>query len=121
MKQQYIFIKTTFKSYHKYDNAPYNYSFLKNLHRHIFHLIIYIEVNIDKDRDIEFFYAKDIIDNLLKHEIFKTSQSCESYSSALYELMKKQTVFKNRKIIINLSEDDENGTVTIFNDNWTKI
>lgn len=83
-------------------------SFLGTPHRHMFHFKISIEVFTD-DRDIEFIQFKRWIERLYSGDILQLDhKSCEMISDELYmEITKK---YPNRKIIIEVSEDGENGS-----------
>jgi len=101
----YIWITTSFEGFHKYPDAPEEVSFLKNEHRHIFHIKVWIEVFHD-DRDIEFILFKRFIDTILLSGNLN-NKSCEMISDQIYDEIKSQ--YPNRKIKIEVSEDLENG------------
>jgi hypothetical protein len=102
----YIWITTQFEGFHKYPDAPKGVEFLKNEHRHIFHLKVFIEV-FHNDRDIEFILFKRYIDSLIKENNFNF-KSCEMISDNLQKQISQK--YPNRKIKIEVSEDDENGS-----------
>lgn len=55
-----IFVKYEFVGYHKWKDAPDEVGFLRNEHRHMFH--VEIEFKIDhNDRDLEFFLMREEI------------------------------------------------------------
>ena len=91
----------------------YDVSFLGTPHRHIFHFNVAIEV-FHNDRDIEFIQFKRWLENLYKGGILELNhKSCEMISDDLYEQI--ATRYPNRKIVITVSEDGENGsTITYF-------
>ena len=91
----------------------YDVSFLGTPHRHIFHFDVSIQV-FHNDRDIEFIQFKRWLENLYKGGILELNhKSCEMISDDLYEQI--ATRYPNRKIIITVSEDGENGsTITYF-------
>ena len=101
----YIWITTSFEGFHKYPNAPEGVDFLKNLHRHIFHLKVFIEVFHD-DRDIEFILFKRFVDTIpLEHNL--NNMSCEMIADYIRDSIADK--YPNRKIKIEVSEDLENG------------
>lgn len=87
-------------------------SFLGVPHRHIFHFRVSIEVFHD-DRDLEFIQFKRWLERLYSEGTIELNhKSCEMISDDLYA----QIVAKwpGRKIIIDVSEDGENGAVTTY-------
>jgi hypothetical protein len=103
---RYIFITTQFEGFHLYKKAPSEVNYLRNKHRHLFHIKVYIEV-MHNDRDIEFITFKHEVENIIK-KIKLKDQSCESTSDKLHEQIKK--IHPQRKMIIEISEDGENGS-----------
>lgn len=101
----YIWITTQFEGFHKYPKAPKGVEFLKNLHRHIFKLRIWIEV-FHNDREIEFILFKRYVESIIKKNNFHY-RSCEMISDDIHKLIKLK--YPNRKIKIEVSEDGENG------------
>ena len=101
----YIWITTQFEGFHKYPNAPDEVSFLRERHRHMFKLKIWIEI-FHNERDLEFIMFKRYVDELLLDNEWDDF-SCEMISDKLYEWIKQD--YPNRKIKIEVSEDGENG------------
>ncbi len=105
---RYIWITTEKEMIHRYLNAPKSVEFLKNLHRHIMKFKVYIAVT-HNDRDIEFIDFKRFIDECLtKIGTNVGAQSCEMISDSLCLMIRKK--YKERDIIIEVSEDGENGS-----------
>jgi len=100
----YIWITTQFEGFHNYPAAPAKVDFLKNLHRHLFKIKVYIEVS-HNERDIEFILFKRFVEKCIP-EVLENS-SCESISDHLYREISK--IYPNKKIKIEVSEDGENG------------
>jgi hypothetical protein len=107
---KYIYITYDFEGFHKYEKAPEEVKYLRNEHRHLFKLKIYIEVFHD-DREIEFFIFKKFIKGLISNNDFNL-KSCEQISDDLHHLI--QNKYANRKIIIDISEDGENGSYIVY-------
>ena len=101
----YIWVTTQFEGFHKYSDAPEEVSFLKNKHRHIFHVKVWIEVG-HNDRDIEFFIFKKQVETLLQNSNLNNS-SCEMIADYVHN--KISLAYPNRKMKIEVSEDGENG------------
>lgn len=107
---------------HKYPDAAtnpnlatgdeYDVSFLASPHRHIFHFKVAIQVFHD-DRDIEFIQFKRWLENLFdKGTLQLNYKSCEMLSDDLYEHI--ATKYPDRAMIIEVSEDGENGSTTSY-------
>lgn len=103
---KYIYAKTEFEGLHSYPDAPLSVEFLRNEHRHIFHVKVYIEVR-HNNRDVEFILFKRFLDNIIK-ELNKPLGSCEMISDQLYQKISR--FYPGRKVIIDVSEDNENGS-----------
>jgi len=102
----YIWITTQFEGYHSYPNAPLDVDFLKNKHRHIFGVKVWIEVDELIDRDIEFFQFKRFVENTIRISDLN-NRSCEDIADCLYVDIKQK--YPSRKIKISIDEDKENG------------
>jgi len=97
---------------HKYSNAPDEVSFLRNEHRHNFKFKVFIEI-FHNDRDMEFL----LFQKFVKEIIFKLNRqagnnSCEMMANHIHTFIIKK--YPNRKIIIEVSEDGENGVIMNF-------
>jgi len=91
----------------------YDVSFLGTPHRHIFHFEVTIEV-FHNDRDIEFIQFKRWLENQYSQGILELNyKSCEMISDDLYEVI--ATRYSNRKVVITVSEDNENGATIHYN------
>ena len=91
----------------------YDVSFLGYPHRHIFHFKVAIEVFHD-DRDIEFIQFKRWMENMYADGTMKLDyKSCEMISDDLYVAITKK--YPGRDITINVSEDGENGSYAVYN------
>lgn len=106
-------ITTTFEDLHQYIKAPEDVSFLRNLHRHVFHVTVYIQQFHD-DRDIEFIIFKRWLDRIIQSKVvkIKSSKSCEMMARELNEQIRRK--YGERKIRIEISEDGENGAYIEF-------
>ena len=101
-----IWITTSFEGLHNYPDAPKDVEFLKNIHRHIFKIRVWISVE-HNDRDIEFIMFKRYIEDICKVKYF-SFRSCEMISDDLQEVIKLK--YPDREIWIEISEDGENGS-----------
>ena len=97
-------------------------SFLGHPHRHIFHFRVSIDV-FHNDRDIEFIqfkrwleslYAVDSNNNNNSSSVLELNyKSCEMIADDLY--LQIAARYPNRAVIIDVSEDGENGCVIEYN------
>ncbi|MFH1462060.1 MAG: hypothetical protein ABIF12_03885 [bacterium] len=106
-KTIWAIISTSFEGIHQYPDAPKEVSFLKHLHRHIFHVKIFIE-QFHNDRDVEFIMFKRFIEKIINNKKFPKSASCEMVSDFIYEEIIKK--YPKRRIKIEVFEDQENGS-----------
>ena len=117
-----IWVTFTKEGIHKYPAAlddpklatgdEYDVSFLGYPHRHIFHFKVQIEV-FHNDRDIEFIQFKRWLENLYKDDILQLDyKSCEMIADELYTNIAGK--YPHRAIVINVSEDNENGCEVVY-------
>jgi hypothetical protein len=90
----------------------YDVSFLGTPHRHIFHFRVAIDV-FHNDRDIEFIQFKRWLENLYQGTLELNYKSCEMIADDLYTQIAAR--YPNRAVIIDVSEDGENGCVIHYN------
>ena len=92
---------------HFYPDAPEEVSFLRNPHRHVFHFKVWIEV-YHNNRDVEFFIFKRWLESMYHNNLLQLDyKSCEMLADELSAPILLQ--YPNRKVIIEVSEDLENG------------
>ena len=115
-------IRFQFEGFHRWKDAPknqpYDIYFLRNLHRHMFHIEVWIEQK-HNERDIEYLTFKDWLLNLaidtcelcpslpLKFGITE-EDSCETMGTKIKAFIKNS--YPDRKIRVFVFEDGENGT-----------
>jgi hypothetical protein len=91
----------------------YDVSFLASPHRHIFHFKVLIDV-FHNDRDIEFIQFKRWLENLYKDGVLQLNyKSCEMMADDLYVQIAAR--YPGRCVIIEVSEDGENGCIISYN------
>jgi hypothetical protein len=119
MSQDMIWVKFQKEGIHRYPAAltdpklatgdEYDVSFLGHPHRHIFHFKVYLEVFHD-DRDVEFIQFKRWLENLYnKGTLELNHKSCEMMADDLYGQISSK--YTDRKVWIEVSEDNENGCI----------
>ena len=97
----------------------YDVSFLGTPHRHIFHFRVSIDV-FHNDRDIEFIQFKRWLESLYTGNntnngsvLALNYKSCEMIADDLYDQIAAR--YPNRAVIIDVSEDGENGCIIHYN------
>ena len=102
-----VWVTSQFEAFHRWKKAPQDVKFLRDYHRHLFHVKVGMEVN-HGDREIEFFQFKrkleDIIANTWTGK--KIDGSCEIIAEDLRAYLGAS--------FVTVSEDGENGaTVSV--------
>jgi len=95
--------------------GEYDVSFLANLHRHIFHFRVSIDV-FSNDRDIEFIQFKRWCESLYNgsNTVLELDyKSCEMIADDLYIQIADR--YPGRNVVIEVSEDGENGCSISYN------
>ena len=95
--------------------GEYDVAFLANPHRHIFHFRVSIDV-WHNDRDIEFIQFKRWLESLYSGHgsvLDLDWKSCEMMADDLYTQIADR--YPNRAVVIEVSEDGENGCSISYN------
>ena len=101
-----VYCKVLFEGIHCWPDCPFDeVKYLRDPHRHIFHIKAYKQVFHD-DRDIEFIMMKHQIESYLKETYPSGHLGATSCEMLGRELMEKFDLIE-----IEVSEDDENGAV----------
>jgi hypothetical protein len=103
----FVWITTQFVGYHRWKDAPEEVDFLRNWHRHIFHVRVGVEVSA-LNREVEFFILKKKVDEFLKgaYEGKTFEASCEMIANVILNQFKAS--------VVTVSEDNENGATAII-------
>jgi predicted glycosyltransferase involved in capsule biosynthesis len=100
-----VYATTRFEGFHRWPDAPDEVAFLRNRHRHVFHVRAEKAVSHD-DRDVEFILLKRAVEAEIKTvslEEETETWSCERWASELLQRLQLDKV--------DVSEDGENGAV----------
>lgn len=100
-----VFCTTQFEGFHRWPDAPDEVAFLRERHRHIFHVRLEVEVNHD-DRNIEFILLKRRLDEHIAGNLRRVNTStwsCETWARDIAEAFDA--------VRVEVSEDGENGSV----------
>ena len=93
--------------------GEYDVSFLANPHRHIFWFKVWIDV-FHSNRDLEFIQFKRWLESLYSKDILQLDfKSVEMIADDLYIQIAKR--YPNRNVVIEVSEDGENGCFISYN------
>ena len=112
-----IIVTNNFRGYHKYDDAPAEVGFLKSMHRHNFNVKTKIEV-VHNDRDIEFYQLQYRIETFVNARYRNRYGdyidgiyigSCESLAEDILKHL--HALYPNRRVCIEVWEDNENGAI----------
>jgi len=112
-------VQFQFEGFHHYPEAPENVKFLRNLHRHLFKVEVWIE-QFNDDRDIEYLTFK----NWLTEKVVSPFYMCQSLAEkfGLTETDSCETIahkiqayiihnYPDRKVKVKVMEDGENGAM----------
>ncbi len=99
-----------FEGFHAYKGAPEEVAFLREIHRHIFHVYATVQVYHD-DREIEFIILKRFLSKLVGRLYpDKLVGSCEMVAESIYDVLKSEYGYE-RYVRVEVYEDNENGGI----------
>jgi hypothetical protein len=116
--KQFIFVQFAKEGVHLYPDAATNplladVSFLGYPHRHMFHFRVELEVK-HTNRDVEFILLKRELESLYSSGTLQLNhKSCEMIAEDLADYIAK--TYPGRELVIEVSEDSENGARMYFN------
>lgn len=119
MKTNLIFT-LQIEGWHRWPDAPNEYAYLANRHRHIFHIKCALGVD-DQDREIEIVDAKAKLNQFLLtvnknpiegHGCDFGPMSCEHIASVICSYLRAN--YGKRFIKVNVLEDGENGATVML-------
>ena len=98
-----VWVSTTFVGVHRWKNAPDQVGFLRDWHRHVFHVKLAVSV-VGLDREVEFLQLKEKVNiHLARTYRERFELSCEMIALDL--------VREFRAKWVEVSEDGENGAI----------
>jgi hypothetical protein len=102
-----VWVTHRFAGYHQWPDAPVERAYLRNRHRHLFHVKVTVSVAHD-NRDVEF---HDLLDSVAAACDFLEQPlgSCEMIAAALAKNV--QAAWPGRRVSVEVSEDGECGAV----------
>ena len=108
-KGTYVYCTTQFEGFHRWPNPSSDVKFLANLHRHMFHVKVWVKVKHD-DRDMEFIGLKRNIDSICNQK-FPDTFSCEQIAKAIVARIEDLGDIKIHSV--EVSEDGEYGAIVV--------
>jgi hypothetical protein len=110
--QNFIEVRFQFEGIHHWPEAPDEVAFLREKHRHMFHVRARMNVH-HSDRDLEFIMVKHRLQALVGCFGFDLGRlSCEQMA---YEILKYAVVDLARtEVEVEVTEDGENGAVVRY-------
>ena len=103
-----IFVQHRFWKLHCWPEAPEPVAYLRNLHRHEFHVELSITVE-HGDRELEFHMVLDWLEKVCNNIMNNPDNtlSCEQMGDLIMDQAKSR--YKDRSYIVEVSEDGKNG------------
>ncbi len=108
---RFIEVRHRFEGFHKWSMAPDEVKFLRDLHRHEFHVRLRMQVS-HNDRELEFILVKRWLATYLAVQSLNEIGSCEMLAERIITFAHKEYGF--RSIECEVSEDGENGAVLVI-------
>lgn len=111
----YVYCQTRFIGFHRWPDAPEEVKFLRDMHRHEFHVKATVKVKHD-NRDVEFITLKDAIDQFMRP--LNPRQTVMHYQTKSCEMIAKEIIegLENASYdvySVEVSEDGENGAIVV--------
>ena len=109
-----IIVKGQYEHCHQFDKAPAEVRYLRNIHRHLFHYEVKLEV-FHNDRELEFIMVKHEIDRFIAESKISWGDkvSCEHMAVCIGEFLRATYGFA-RSLSVAVLEDNENGAEIIM-------
>lgn len=109
--KKYIVVKSQIEGLHQWKDCPFvDVQFLKDLHRHIFHIKVQKEVS-HNDRDIEIIMFKRKIEKWLKDNYFNSYHNCCNFKNKSCEMIAEEILLEFDCKSVEVLEDNENGAI----------
>jgi hypothetical protein len=106
-----VWVTDDFDGMHAWPNAPEHRAYLRNLHRHLFHVRVGVDVKHD-DREVEFHDLLFQLGTDIAALDVKNLGSCEQIAAELAERMSLR--HPKRRVEVDVSEDGECGANVVY-------
>jgi hypothetical protein len=114
-RERLIVVQTRFSAVHCWPDCPHDdVGFLRNSHRHEFHVTLKLQVSHD-NRELEFLQVKKTLDTYVRahfHEKNLQQGSCEMIAESIAFDMNND--FNNKVKMVSVFEDGENGAEVYY-------
>lgn len=100
-----IVVRLTFEGFHRWPGAPDHRAYLRDSHRHLFHVEARVEVHHD-DRELEFHDVQGFLREVLPHGDLG-ARSCEMLARELVNAITRR--YGERRVRVGVFEDGEVG------------
>lgn len=113
-----LHVKTQFEGFHCWPEAPADVAFLRNLHRHLFTVVVTLSLPANSTRQFEFFQVQGdlkILCSMVRNALGRVhSMSCEQIARYLGDPTKNSFGWLEFLLSITVSEDEENSATVVF-------
>lgn len=114
--ETFAVVRTRFEALHQWDDALNEVDFLRDSHRHEFHVKVKVEQFHD-DRDVEYIMLKRALDDYLAQwDRDQGQQSCEMMCKRILNEFLFLGYGDQRKYVVSVTEDGENGAEVTYSD-----
>lgn len=107
MSRTWASVRFQVERYHRWPDAPNTVAFLRNLHRHMFHVEVRVEQHHD-DRDVEYILLRRLCVALSDMYDWQERTSCEDFARYLQKRVSDEY---GRAVRVSVHEDGENGAI----------
>lgn len=101
-------VTTQFEGYHCWPDAPPEVGFLRDMHRHMFHVTVWISQE-HNNRDVEYILFKQKVNTLCTKLPHAVDASCEMM--AQWIVRELEAIYPSRHLKVEVTEDGENGAL----------
>jgi len=99
-------VKIVIERWHRWPAAPEKVAFLRNLHRHLFHVNVRVQ-QFQDDRDLEYFLLREEVGEIVNGFKWEERTSCEMLALSVKRTLEMR--YLDRMVQVSVYEDNENG------------
>ena len=107
-----IFVRLRVPGFHYWADAPVNRDYLRERHRHLFHLVVSMPV-VHADREVEFHDLLDEVRELFPVNTEHRGKSCEMMAQEIGQALAER---HQRAVTVEVSEDGEVGGKVVIDE-----
>lgn len=101
-------VTTRFEGFHKYPDAPEEVWFLKHMHRHMFHVTVWLQ-QFHTERDIEYIMFLHKLETMVQSLRNGQAKSCETMAEQIVRWVMGE--YPGRTVKVEVTEDGESGAL----------